>query len=941
MAAGGAEAAEARANWWESSEIVDGAEWVYSIDASGFARVHRADSNALVGAVSVPATLGGAPVGTIDASSFHHCDKMTSVEFPETVTNMESSVFSFCSSLTEFTIPASVRAFGCDQFSKCSSLREVRVEEGNEWFTMRDGMLFSKDFGTLLYCPTWLELECYEMPATLTNILRFSFRDCEEVTSLSIPGSLKQIAGCAFMYCRGLKSVTLGEGVERIGNLAFAATSLTTILLPATVQYVAWDALPGTLEEIRVAAGNSEYEARDGVLFSKDGTTLVTCPAQKAGDYTVPAGVRHLADGAFGESPQLHLTIPEGVESTGYRTFGGWAWPTIVLPHSLKSLGTYAFQSSTALEEIELPEGLESIGEGAFYFCKGLRRLIVPDSVKYVGTRVLTDCFALRYLELPGAWDGQGILDGPWGCVVAYRAKGRDGATWRYRVEGESAVLLSVEGVPESGALEVPTSLNWREVSGLESNALAGVEGLARLGVPASWEGSATLAAAGVPEGCEVEYVAAAAQTLEWAATGDGFAAGDRVQLSATASGGDPVQFRLLSGPAVLEGTVLTFTNSGTVRVRAREPGSIHWEAVEETREMVAEATVGGRRVKADLAANYDGGWTNGGTGGEGFGAWRIETTAGSGSGWAGSGIWDPSANRFKGTWAAKTRAFGLVGKGEGWGVRASRSFERALLPGDAFSLEMALYWDSNREGATKGFALTAGGADVVVVNHESYPGNISLNGETNHAALNAYGRHPMVWTFTAVDAKTLRVEATPRDGSGGCFTGLLDVATSAIDGFRLQSAGQNPGDSGADGDKRQSYFDDFRLFYAERTASGVPHAWLAANAGAILEENGWDWEAAANAEAANGRRVWECYAGGLDPSDEKDELRAELVREAGSWKVRPVGGGKKGRVYRVEGKKELGDKSEENWTTLWDGFEYAWEAEGWRFFRLRVEVAE
>ena len=310
------------------------------------------------------------------------------------------------------------------------------------------------------------------------------------------------------------------------------------------------------------------------------------------------------------------------------------------------------------------------------------------------------------------------------------------------------------------------------------------------------------------------------------------------------------------------------------MRVRAREAGSLRWAPVEETRAVEVPAVTGGRRVSADWAANYTGEWKDYSSGGDGFWAWRIRQDWGDGDGWAGCGLWDPSANGFQGTWAGKTRAFGLVGKGAGWAVRASRAFQEPLRPGDSFSLEMAVNWDSNQQGAEKGFALTAGGEDVLVVNHGSYPGNISLGGDESHAALNAYGLHPMVWTFTALDDRSLRVEATRRDNPGSAFAATLAVSTSAIDGFRLQSAGQNPYDSGADGDKRQSYFDRFRLLRVETGADGVPIEWLREHAPGILAECGGDAAKAVAATAANGRTVRECWAAGLDPQDPDSDIR-------------------------------------------------------------------
>ena len=87
---------------------------------------------------------------------------------------------------------------------------------------------------------------------------------------------------------------------------------------------------------------------------------------------------------------------------------------------------------------------------------------------------------------------------------------------------------------------------------------------------------------------------------------------------------------------------------------------------------------------------------------------------------------------------------------------------------------------------------------------------------------------------------------------------------------------------------------------------------------------------------SANGMSLEGCYVSGIDPLDSNASFEADLVREDGKWKAKPKGGEKEGRVYRVEGKKEMSDES---WTDVTDVEDL--EAEGWHFFRLGVELAE
>ncbi len=58
-----------------------------------------------------------------------------------------------------------------------------------------------------------------------------------------------------------------------------------------------------------------------------------------------------------------------------------------------------------------------------------------------------------------------------------------------------------------------------------------------------------------------------------------------------------------------------------------------------------------------------------------------------------------------------------------------------------------------------------------------------------------------------------------------------------------------------------------------QTTPVPVPYAWLDGYPVLLAEQSG-DYEAAAHAPAANGRKVWACYVTGLDPSDPLDDFR-------------------------------------------------------------------
>lgn len=189
--------------------------------------------------------------------------------------------------------------------------------------------------------------------------------------------TIADIKDHAFRYCPNLARVVLPEGLTTIGMYAFSCDALTEVTLPASVTFIGQNAFSSeNLTGITVAEGNGVCCSADGVLFSKDMTTLIQYPAAKSGSsYTVPNQVTKIDNDAFSGSKLTEVILPAGVKTIGFKAFFNCtALATVDLSgcEDLTAIDMLTFSGCAALKEVTLPAGLTGISPQAFYGCEAL-----------------------------------------------------------------------------------------------------------------------------------------------------------------------------------------------------------------------------------------------------------------------------------------------------------------------------------------------------------------------------------------------------------------------------------------------------------------------------------------------------------------------------------------------------------------------------------------
>ena len=319
--------------------------------------------------LGVPETLSGSysvKEGTriICNHAFWHCNSLSDIVIPSSVTSIGDRAFHWCLSLSDFVIPASVTSIGDRAFEDCSSLKYISIPKsviglnGNpfaEWngkleclspnFVYEDDILFNKDKSRIISFRNQ-NIRSYVIPSSVTSIGDYAFWYCDSLSEIVIPSSVTSIGDYAFSDCCSLSEIVIPSSVTSIGDSAFShCYSLSEIVIPSSVTSIG-----------------------DNAFYGCDSLSEIV----------IPSSVTSIGDSAFSYCRSLsEIVIPSSVTSIGDGAFSGCdSLSEIVIPSSVTSIGDSAFSYCYSLSDIVIPSSVTSIGDSAFYRCK------FPDNLK-------------------------------------------------------------------------------------------------------------------------------------------------------------------------------------------------------------------------------------------------------------------------------------------------------------------------------------------------------------------------------------------------------------------------------------------------------------------------------------------------------------------------------------------------------------------------------
>jgi hypothetical protein len=139
---------------------------------------------------------------------------------PNTVLTIGNNAFADCRNLSSITISRNVTNIDIHAFHNCIGLIDFGVAPENTAFSALDGVLYNKNKTVIVRYPPNKVNTLFSIPATVTGIYGYAFRDCQRLSSVFVSGNVVTIGYGAFGWSK-IQTITLSKSVNFIDIYAF------------------------------------------------------------------------------------------------------------------------------------------------------------------------------------------------------------------------------------------------------------------------------------------------------------------------------------------------------------------------------------------------------------------------------------------------------------------------------------------------------------------------------------------------------------------------------------------------------------------------------------------------------------------------------------------------------------------------------------------------
>ena len=288
----------------------------------------------------------------------------------------------------------------CEVFYGCTKLKAVNVQEGNELFVSKDGILYeigeSGIADILLYCPSG------------------------KTGDLVVSKDVRRVENGAFATT-ALSSITFEEYPEDDPNYGQPLLELG-IIVPDRWEYTPYAvigledtknltkiSLPSHLKTVGIRCFKNLTVPGTTVTFNMDSypETIAEISFQSCSGIKkleLPP-INTLGESAFSNCSALtevKFDPRSNIKVLPAALFASCGLVSIEIPATVREISDSVFQGCTALNNVTFEEGsqLTKMGENVFGRCTSLTNLVLPENVTTVGMSIINGCTRLESITL-------------------------------------------------------------------------------------------------------------------------------------------------------------------------------------------------------------------------------------------------------------------------------------------------------------------------------------------------------------------------------------------------------------------------------------------------------------------------------------------------------------------------------------------------------------
>ena len=371
---------------------------------------------------------------------------LTEFTVPEGVTSVNPNTFVSCTGLTSLTLPSSVTSIGSDEHgmggetNPFKTLKTMTVNAITPPTILGYGKIIP-DTITVIYVPAssvnsyksadkWSDyadnIKAIAQSETVVTyndgtskefaitgeLTDSSIENKDNATNVYIGTSVTSIGYRAFKQCFQLTAITLSDSVTYIDYEAFSYSyRFASITIPNSVTGFSTYAFAGCsgLESVTIENSANKLTYTNSLFYGISSTARLFVPSNLVSDYQSDSEwTNAFKGGIYSIGTSMKVTYTDGTEKTFYNlttidqnTDANKAnAKSVEIFNGVKEIGSTAFYQCSSLTGITIPNSVKKIDMSAFNNCSSINSITIPNSVKELGGYVFQDCTHLASIDI-------------------------------------------------------------------------------------------------------------------------------------------------------------------------------------------------------------------------------------------------------------------------------------------------------------------------------------------------------------------------------------------------------------------------------------------------------------------------------------------------------------------------------------------------------------